>query len=523
MNTNIVKKIVFRTIHIGLFKFIYKILYSLYIYIFKKITKKLLDVKSIYLKWGLGSKEFIPGLSDLDMIVVINKKSVTKDFFQMKRYINFYFILKKILPFMGYILLLSEKEINSWLTWGDIRACELPFVYTPIYGKKMPIGRYKYIPNKFKIDCISQSYFNNYARLLQLYIKNEFNASDKIMMRNILKFFSDTLKFCHYATEEKFIYYESRKVFLDSFRSTDELLDFLIGEAIQAYNSKFSFNNHEFVPDALACLLVYIDKVCKLHCANLRSEGIPYNDIEVKKIYIDSKYISKELNLFLSGLRNLVNNIPLKLSNYINRIFYSSSYLYIIIKDNIDIKEIRTFLEDFKNLFYNYSQYNNRLAVAVMTESIYSCIRHSLPFSMRYFSIRYHRKKEEELYGDFEKEGLSYWIKPILIEHVYYMRIALTQNNGLLADEHLPSFCFDLLPRLLLAMGKDCIPNTPEGTEAEFRKHYPLLYEQIENLKPISLSSERKKDKGLHLKYYLLADRMLDELVSITEEKYGCG
>ena len=80
--------------------------------------KRCPEIASIYLRHGLAGHEWIPGLSDIDLTVILeNGLSVEEEYAFLERFWSTYDRLKRYFPMLGEVVILVEGEFGLWQTY----------------------------------------------------------------------------------------------------------------------------------------------------------------------------------------------------------------------------------------------------------------------------------------------------------------------------------------------------------------------------------------------------------------------
>jgi hypothetical protein len=82
--------------------------------------KRCPEIASIYLRHGLAGNEWIPGLSDIDLTVILeNGLSVEEEYAFLERFWSTYDRLKRYFPMLGEVIILVDGEFGLWQTYSS--------------------------------------------------------------------------------------------------------------------------------------------------------------------------------------------------------------------------------------------------------------------------------------------------------------------------------------------------------------------------------------------------------------------
>ncbi len=96
-----------------------KVPYYLAIKAFVRLCKKFPEIKSAYLRHGLIQGNWVPGISDIDLTIIIHSKlTVEEEFYFLNSFWKNHDRLKKLFPMLGEIDILNEEHIGSWTKFG---------------------------------------------------------------------------------------------------------------------------------------------------------------------------------------------------------------------------------------------------------------------------------------------------------------------------------------------------------------------------------------------------------------------
>lgn len=204
--------IVLKTWHYPLFNYIYSMQYRFSIKAIIAVLGMVPNLKSLYLRRGLSSKDWIPGISDIDLIAVIEQDAVENENITIKKIGDTYCFLKKIFPYLGEIQIATPLEVQNYLAYGDIRAFEASASWRLLSGVPVENRGYVIDSEKFKSDCMAEM-MNAYRMLSEAFFSQSPRSHIK---QQFVKQFIDVLKSDLYMREGGMRVFNSRLAILDA-------------------------------------------------------------------------------------------------------------------------------------------------------------------------------------------------------------------------------------------------------------------------------------------------------------------
>ncbi|MFA7074874.1 MAG: hypothetical protein WC234_06795, partial [Endomicrobiaceae bacterium] len=153
-----VQLFVLNTRNFYILKLVYKFIYLFAVKVYPFVCSGNKNIKSVYLRRGMLNNDWIPGSSDIDYLTVIKNSKLYAEIQHVFDIHVRYKKIKKIFPFYGENLIMSESELDFYLKYGGIRANNLS-------DAKLLDGRsngsfkresYKHNEKKLKTDIISE-------------------------------------------------------------------------------------------------------------------------------------------------------------------------------------------------------------------------------------------------------------------------------------------------------------------------------------------------------------------------------
>ncbi|MFA7674780.1 MAG: hypothetical protein WCY38_01810, partial [Endomicrobiia bacterium] len=187
---------VLSTRKIFVFNFIYRLIYLLSVKNYSILNINNKYILSIYLRRGMLNNDWIAGSSDIDYLTIIKDNNLYAEMQSVFNINNKYKKIKKILPFYGENLIMTNSELNFYLKYGGIRVNNLLDAKL-LSGEKninQKIVLYEHNKQKFKIDIVSEI-LNSYI----LFSNNYFCDSDIVTDICFSKAVIDILKYIDFS------------------------------------------------------------------------------------------------------------------------------------------------------------------------------------------------------------------------------------------------------------------------------------------------------------------------------------
>ncbi|MBU1030230.1 MAG: hypothetical protein ABIC91_04430 [Nanoarchaeota archaeon] len=329
----IIQKIVIKSNNIKLFHELNKKIYFFGLKIFIKIFSKLPLVSSIYLRRSMLKKEIVPGSSDVDLAIIIQDTDLEQEKLFMKRFLKKYFLLKKIFPFLGEVVILSKSEIKRWLKHGGSHSNEALETWKLLFGKKVIFGN----PKKNLKSEFSRAMTIYLHFLLKEYLTNDL---DKNYCRNIYKYYEEIIKHLEACGWKK--------------TSDFKLLDKDFKKLKQ--NNFFSKESEEFI---LRTLCIFV-KPFKKTAEKVLKGFKPQKKMEHFNLCFDypqGKFLLEKMVPFFKESH-------LKLSSFVDDFMFSSAgysrYKYrfdVILKNDLSFEDLNLFFKGLKFLYQKHKKF----------------------------------------------------------------------------------------------------------------------------------------------------------------------
>ena len=192
---DIIRTAVVKTNPFWPFSSLNKMPYYLAIKGFIRLCKKFPEIKSTYLRHGLTHENWIPGLSDIDLTLIIDSGLTTEEEFSFlssfwKNYDN----MKKVFPMLGDVEILNEEHIGSW-TKFNMRGYESRN-WRLIYGIETAKSNYALNSTRLAIDSLNYALWVYLDHFLRRFYKNE--SPPFIILQEMKRVACKSLRYANY-------------------------------------------------------------------------------------------------------------------------------------------------------------------------------------------------------------------------------------------------------------------------------------------------------------------------------------
>jgi hypothetical protein len=96
-------------------------------------------LRALYVYRGMADKNWVPGLSDLDLACVLSPAAPQDDFAAYSGLRNKFRLLKTIFPFAGELMLAQEKEFSGFMNCWGVKGREFPGASRLLSGRAVEI------------------------------------------------------------------------------------------------------------------------------------------------------------------------------------------------------------------------------------------------------------------------------------------------------------------------------------------------------------------------------------------------
>lgn len=200
MNTrNLIRAAVLKTNSVFPFNILNKIPYYFALKIFVRVFSSPNEIRSIYLRHGMSRKKWVPGISDIDITLIIDEHLSHEDEFNiLKLFWNKFDRLKKIFPMLGEVDILNEREIEEWSKY-TVRGYETS-KWILLYGKKIIKRNYVVEANLLTIDSLNFALTNYLEYFLQRFYAED--SPDYIVQKELSRLASKIFRYTGVQFEE---------------------------------------------------------------------------------------------------------------------------------------------------------------------------------------------------------------------------------------------------------------------------------------------------------------------------------
>jgi hypothetical protein len=220
---DLVRIVVIKTNPCWPFSSLNRLPYYLAIKSFVRLCKKFPEIKSVYLRHGLIQQNWVSGISDIDLTIVIDSKlTVEKEFYFLNSFWKNYDQLKKLFPMLGEIDILNEEHIGSWTKFG-MQGYESSN-WRLVYGTETVKSNYIVDPKRLAIDSLNYALTCYLGYFLRKFYKQE--QPHYITLKELHRLVFKILRYTDYFTIQSSNKYKTEGRFADK---TDMLCCILNG------------------------------------------------------------------------------------------------------------------------------------------------------------------------------------------------------------------------------------------------------------------------------------------------------
>jgi len=384
--TKDLQNVVLNTWNYPFLKQSYRGVYKAATAIFVRNYKSIKEIESIYLRRGLTNTDWIPGSSDIDLIMIIRECVPQKEVEVLKSIWKKYSVLKKLFPFIGELQIVNRKELGAYFKNGSLRALEARHRWCHLYGEEIKIEeRPESNGNKNTADVLTEM-FNSYRILCDATFRNERNINCRYLEA---KAFIDILKYCMFMKTGVPIFYESRNQVIDSYPTNG---DENLGRAVQAVKNMWVGKGTVPENDLLS---IFIEGLILVHSHCKKIENRFGTEQKINKV---KHIVTKDSSLAYG------ENEIIKLKKWIRycddmsrevdgcvkgAVLDNPGLLYVILTDSaIERKCLKDVLEVLRNKITR-GEITSRTPFVILSETMYQSLLLSLhletPFN--YFKL----------------------------------------------------------------------------------------------------------------------------------------
>jgi len=154
----IIRQWVLLTNKVWPFSCLNRLVYRVAIRCFLIKTRKFSQVKSVYLRPSMSTNDWTPGISDIDLTIVVEEGlDDHEEWVFLKSFWEEYRYLQKIFPMLGEAEVLDQSSLDLWSRFGT-RGYEFRY-WELLYGQKVSTLRYEVDPLSLQRAYLNQAFF----------------------------------------------------------------------------------------------------------------------------------------------------------------------------------------------------------------------------------------------------------------------------------------------------------------------------------------------------------------------------
>lgn len=189
-------------------KNIYRTLYQISVKIIVKYIKNFPEIKSIYLRGSMATGKFTPGISDIDLLIVLNDIDASAEQEFLGRFWKRYALIKIFFPQLGHIAIFCEHEIDKYLLfqifvnfskfYADLYS--LRNIYGPYTLKLQDLNLFIKETPRDLLDIILLG--DDYLKLIPGFYNLEFSINPKIYTKPLSRILHNPSADCFLLTNQ---------------------------------------------------------------------------------------------------------------------------------------------------------------------------------------------------------------------------------------------------------------------------------------------------------------------------------
>ena len=368
----LLRKFVLKTRQNIILNYFYKRIYKLTISIFKLIVENINGVKAIYLRRGLTFSDWIPGLSDIDLLLCIADLSIKDEICLVRKLKKRYSFLKNIFPFLGEIHISTKKELEAFKASGSVRSLEAINNWKNLYGTEKTCGT-AFIDKDSVILSSLNEMMNSYKALTELYFSKNRELKDTLAY---IKAFIDVIRYFICADNPGIIFHSRKEIldiFIEKYGGSGEI-DML--QDIEDIWVKNKAINDNLYAKSFQFMLVFIDKSLKIIFDKILGiDKYQAHYKALKKINNDTDCDINQIETWEKHCSDLVNYYSGQISGVI---MDNPGFLYFLLKDGVEINTVFiSKLSDIKENMRSIGFARNTPAI-FLTKNMFQAILYSL-------------------------------------------------------------------------------------------------------------------------------------------------
>ncbi|MBN1823131.1 MAG: hypothetical protein JW803_02300, partial [Endomicrobiales bacterium] len=424
---------------------IFKIYYYLAIFCAKVVLARLKRVKAVYLRRGMATnKDWIPGISDIDIMIVIDNMAPKDENIFLKRLTSFCGALKSVFPVLGEMQVMNFRECGNYFSGGDIRTCKKIDSWLLVAGKDVCREERSLTKESFIVGTLTEL-MEAYMKINQIYF---YGKKDILGVMTYTKHFADLLKYSATIKKGEYCPYRSRGDVLRECadRSADSAEKEIYLRALSVWEKRTgagdSYYNDIFilsVSKTNEILRGYFDTVA----ANVNS----YKHFETPETLLN-----KADKLQYKMFSMLVNEIKAMLGScFLGMICDNPGHIFVLVAEEYVNKEKMKddMLQELSAIIRTKNRYSNTPLV-IVTKNIYQALIYSLYNEMPFtyyklikngngadMEIKDTGSEKREQYGFLDAlykhpgdDILDVMIKQMVSRFAISIRMCAIDNNG---------------------------------------------------------------------------------------------
>lgn len=405
--------------------------------------KQFNEIKSIYLRHGLTEENWVPGLSDIDLTVIINSKlTVEKEFSFLEKFWKNYARLKIIFPMLGEVEILNDENILSW-TKFTIRGFESS-CWKLLYGESLIKNNYVLNPKKLAIDSINYGLWKYRRFFLRNFYKPK--STPYLVLHDMRRLVSKVLRYAYKYTN----HYNIRSINCEELRNKDDMLCCIVhGLEESIKNLGLSDNSTNLRQKTNECL----------------------NDISSRQVDFTKQIFDLSE---LDCLREVIESVIL-----------SRDVDFIVLKDGLDEPRMKKCVESIRQIFSKMD-----IMPVIVTPSIFKYII-GIYNPYIYTNLRFKRTVllGSDLFLDIQPPDTKFFIFNLLDQYTLSLsaspqsQMVFSPSGSSRLTEPKINSIIDRLLSLKLYLEKGIVKPFYTELVAECQKYYPSYYTKIEELK----------------------------------------
>jgi hypothetical protein len=377
----------------------YRWVYVLVSMMFTYLLGRMKGVRSLYLRRGMASGNWIPGSSDIDTLLVVDAVAPENELEMLLQLKAMYRKVKKVFPVIGEMQIVTEKELNNYFTSGDMRAWEAGKNWKLLAGENISRAScYQYQSGKYEADIFTEL-LHSYKILCNVYFNRESYVNAKPLF---VKSFIDILRYIScFEKGPGCDYFDRRKVVEEYVqRCTDAQAREVLSAVQGAWNKNQKMDQASYQKAFLFIVTLFRDfsKDRLPHIACPPTSGI-YEKASVPEVF--KKIEASRLN----DTKQLVNEIRKRsLGDVQGIILDDPGFLYLLIRENAISEE--GFIDRMRNAqrYIQNKMSTSKTPFLILTPSMFQLLLFSLHRETPFNYFKYSADKETCIVDDCFEE-----------------------------------------------------------------------------------------------------------------------